>query len=100
MAVAPREILRQEPVKIEAGSVADLTVIDPEAAWTVEGGDFYPKPTTPASSERVTGPPPTSTSAATLTMGGRQESRVGTCRQPMSWAWKGAVFGRSLSFSQ
>ena len=43
MAVAPREILRQEPVKIEAGSVADLTVIDPEAAWTVEVGDFYSK---------------------------------------------------------
>ena len=32
MAVAPREILRQEPVKI-----------DPEAAWTVEVGDFYSK---------------------------------------------------------
>ena len=43
MAVAPREILRQEPVKIEAGSVADLMVIDPEAAWTVEVGDFYSK---------------------------------------------------------
>ena len=43
MAVAPREILRQEPVKIEAGSVADLTVIDPEAAWTVEVGDFCSK---------------------------------------------------------
>ncbi len=43
MAVAPREILRQEPVKIEAGSTADLTVIDPEAEWTVEVGDFYSK---------------------------------------------------------
>ena len=43
MAVAPREILRQEPVKIEAGSTADLTVIDPEAAWTVEVGDFCSK---------------------------------------------------------
>ena len=43
MAVAPRAILRQEPVKIEAGSTADLTVIDPEAAWTVEVEDFCSK---------------------------------------------------------
>lgn len=31
MAVNPRRILRLEPVKLEAGSVADLTLIDPEA---------------------------------------------------------------------
>ncbi len=43
MAVAPRAILRQEPVKIQAGSTADLTVIDPEAAWTVEVEDFCSK---------------------------------------------------------
>ena len=35
--------VRQEPVKIEAGSTADLTVIDPEAVWTVEVEDFCSK---------------------------------------------------------
>ena len=43
MAVAPRAILREEPVTLAAGSVADLTVIDPEAAWTVEAGGFCSK---------------------------------------------------------
>ncbi|CAK7008278.1 MAG: Dihydroorotase [Paraeggerthella hongkongensis] len=43
MAVNPRAILRVEPVKIEAGSTADLTVIDPEAAWTVEVDGFVSK---------------------------------------------------------
>lgn len=66
MAVAPREILRQEPVKIEAGSVADLTVIDPEAAWTVEVGDFYSKANNSGFvGAELTAAPPTSTSAAT-----------------------------------
>ena len=40
MAVNPRAILSLEPVKIEAGSVADITVFDPEATWTV-GEDGY-----------------------------------------------------------
>ena len=39
MAVAPREILRQEPEKIEDGTVADITDIGPGAAWAVEVGD-------------------------------------------------------------
>ncbi len=43
MAVAPRAILKVEPVRLEAGSVADLTVIDPEAAWTVERDGFCSK---------------------------------------------------------
>ncbi len=43
MAVAPREILGLEPVKLEAGSVADLTVIDPDVSWTVSRDDFYSK---------------------------------------------------------
>ncbi|MCI8468963.1 MAG: dihydroorotase, partial [Eggerthellaceae bacterium] len=43
MAVGPRAILREEPVKLEAGSTADLTVIDPEATWTVEVGEFLSK---------------------------------------------------------
>ncbi|TJW12082.1 dihydroorotase [Parvibacter caecicola] len=41
MAVNPRQLMRDEPVKIEAGCVADFTVIDPEASWTVEAHDFY-----------------------------------------------------------
>ncbi|WP_418741915.1 dihydroorotase, partial [Enorma massiliensis] len=40
MAVKPREILGLEPVKVEVGSIADLTVIDPEATWTV-GAEGY-----------------------------------------------------------
>ena len=40
MAVKPREILGLDPVKVEAGSIADLTVIDPEAIWTV-GAEGY-----------------------------------------------------------
>jgi dihydroorotase len=35
MAVAPREILRLEPVRLEAGSAADLTLIDPTATIEV-----------------------------------------------------------------
>ena len=40
MAVNPRAILSLDPVKVEAGSVADLTVFDPDAVWTV-GEDGY-----------------------------------------------------------
>lgn len=43
MAVNPRAILRQDPVKLEAGSVADLTVFDPSEEWTVSRKDFYSK---------------------------------------------------------
>lgn len=43
MAAKPREILRVERVALEAGCVADLTVIDPEAAWTVDAADFQSK---------------------------------------------------------
>lgn len=43
MAVAPRAILRVEPVKLAVGCTADLTVIDPEAAWTVESDGFVSK---------------------------------------------------------
>ena len=94
MAVAPREILRQEPVKIEAGSVADLTVIDPEAAWTVEVGDFYSK----AKNSGFIGAELTRHRRLRRRLrhhGGRQDRRVGDCRQPMS-CLEGAVFGRSL----
>ena len=45
MAVAPRRILRLERVALEPGSTADLTVIDPDAAWTVDPADFLSKAT-------------------------------------------------------
>ena len=40
MAVNPRAIVGLEPVRIEAGSRADLTLIDPEAEWVATDG-FY-----------------------------------------------------------
>ena len=43
MAVRPREILRVERVALEPGATADLTVIDPDAAWTVDAADFQSK---------------------------------------------------------
>lgn len=43
MAVAPRDILGLEPVKIASGSVADLTVFDPNLTWTVDAADFESK---------------------------------------------------------
>ncbi len=43
MAVNPRQIVRAERVALEAGSVADLTIVDPEAAWTVDERDFESK---------------------------------------------------------
>jgi dihydroorotase len=43
MAVNPRAILRLEPVRFEPGSVADLTVIDPDVGWTVSCNDFLSK---------------------------------------------------------
>ena len=40
MSSRPREILGLDPVQIKAGSVADITVFDPEVQWTV-GEDGY-----------------------------------------------------------
>ena len=48
MAVAPREILRVDPVTLTAGSVADVTIIDPNLAWTVTEQDFQSKATNSA----------------------------------------------------
>ena len=45
MAVNPRAVLRVERVAIEPGGTADLTVIDPECAWTVDAAEFYSKAT-------------------------------------------------------
>lgn len=43
MAVAPRKLLGCEPVRVEAGGIADFTVVDPEAEWTVDTADFASK---------------------------------------------------------
>jgi len=43
MAVNPRKILHLEEVSLEAGSVADLTVIDPGLAWKVNEDEFCSK---------------------------------------------------------
>lgn len=43
MAINPRTILGLEQVRLEAGSVADLTVFDPELEWTVSVDDFCSK---------------------------------------------------------
>ena len=43
MAVAPRDILGLEPVKIAEGSVADITVFDPSVEWTVAVDGFCSK---------------------------------------------------------
>jgi dihydroorotase len=45
MAVAPRRVLRLAPVSIAPGNVADLTVIDPAATWTVTEDGFESKAT-------------------------------------------------------
>ena len=42
-AAKPREILRVERVALEPGATADLTVIDEDAAWTVDAADFLSK---------------------------------------------------------
>lgn len=40
MAIKPRQILGLEPVSIAAGSTADITVFDADAAWTVTEDGF------------------------------------------------------------
>ena len=43
MAIKPRQILGVEQVSIAAGSTADITVFDPDAAWTVSEEEFASK---------------------------------------------------------
>lgn len=43
MAVNPRRIIRSQRVAIEPGCVADFTVVDPDAEWTVDAKDFQSK---------------------------------------------------------
>lgn len=43
MAIKPREILRLDQVTFKQGSVADITIFDPEVTWTVQSDDMYSK---------------------------------------------------------
>ena len=43
MAIKPREILRLDQVILKQGSVADITIFDPEVTWTVQSDDMYSK---------------------------------------------------------
>lgn len=43
MAIAPRKLLHIDQVTLASGSVADLTVIDPDASWVVDANDFESK---------------------------------------------------------
>ena len=43
MSIAPRRILGLDPVSIRSGSVADITVFDPELTWTVGEDGFESK---------------------------------------------------------
>lgn len=43
MAIKPREILRLDQVTLKQGSVADITIFDPEVTWTVRSDDMYSK---------------------------------------------------------
>lgn len=45
MSVNPRKVIRSERVALETGSLADLTVIDPEEAWIVDATGFQSKAT-------------------------------------------------------
>lgn len=45
MAIAPRRILCVEPVALAEGNVADITIFDPQIAWTVEQDGFASKAT-------------------------------------------------------
>ncbi len=43
MAIRPREILRVDPVSLEVGGVADITIFDPNVTWQVSSDDMYSK---------------------------------------------------------
>ena len=43
MAVNPRKLVKLPAVKLEAGSVADLTAFDPELEWDVTPDCFHSK---------------------------------------------------------
>ncbi len=43
MAIKPREILGLDALTLSVGSIADLTIFDPEASWTVLADEMYSK---------------------------------------------------------
>lgn len=43
MAIKPREILRVDQVRMEAGSIADITIFDPECTWVVAEDEMCSK---------------------------------------------------------
>lgn len=43
MAINPRDILRIPQVSLQAGSSADITIFDPDVAWTVDANEMYSK---------------------------------------------------------
>ena len=43
MAINTRKVLRVEEVKLQAGSIADITIIDPDLEWTVTADSFVSK---------------------------------------------------------
>ena len=43
IAINPRKVLRVEEVKLQAGSIADITIIDPDLEWTVTADSFVSK---------------------------------------------------------
>lgn len=49
MAIKPREILGLDQVQAKAGSVADLTVFDASATWTVGEDGYESRARTPVS---------------------------------------------------
>jgi dihydroorotase len=58
MSVAPRRILRLDPIQIEAGVNANLTILDPDAVWTVDPKQFETKGrNTPFAGETMKGGP-------------------------------------------
>ena len=55
MAIAPRKILGLDQVTIAEGSVADLTVFDADAAWTVPRKTSRPRQELGLQGRRLTG---------------------------------------------
>lgn len=65
----PARVLGLSPNRIAPGATADLTVIDPEAQWTVEPGDFASKGrNTPFAGWTLTGRPVATVVAGRLVM--------------------------------
>ena len=56
MTINPAQILGIAKGTLQIGADADVTIIDPEAAWTVDSKDFYSKSSnSPFLGETLTG---------------------------------------------